>query len=41
MDHAIELVPDAQMLAQRGYTSGASQQKQLDEFLEENLKADI
>jgi len=37
-DHAIELVPDAQMFSTKVYLLVPVEQKQLDEFLEENLQ---
>src|SRR5882724_8126065 len=38
-DHAIELIPDAQMFSTKVYPLEPVEQKQLDEFLEENLKS--
>ena len=38
-DHAIELVPAAQMLITKVYPLPPVKQKQLDDFLEENLKS--
>src|SRR5882724_5749939 len=38
-DHAIELIPDAQMFSMKVYPLAPVKQKQLDEFLEENLKS--
>ena len=38
-DHAIELIPDAQMFSTKVYPLAPVEQKQLDEFLEENLKS--
>jgi len=38
-DHAIELIADAQMLSMKVYPLVPVKQKQLDEFLEENLKS--
>ena len=38
-DHAIELVPDSQMFSTKVYPLAPVKQKQLDKFLEENLKS--
>ena len=38
-DHAIELIPDAQMFSTKVYPLEPVEQKQLDEFLDENLKS--
>src|SRR5882724_2067515 len=38
-DHAIKLIPDAQMFSTKVYPLVPVEQKQLDEFLEENLKS--
>src|SRR5467141_2360613 len=38
-DHAIELIPDAQMFSTKVYPLAPVEQKQLDEFLDENLKS--
>ena len=38
-DHAIKLIPDAQMFSTKVYPLDPVKQKQLDEFLEENLKS--
>jgi len=38
-DHAIELIPDAQMFSTKVYPLAPVKQKQLDESLEENLKS--
>ena len=38
-DHAIELIPDTQMFSTKVYPLVPVKQKQLDEFLEENLKS--
>ena len=38
-DHAIELVPDAHNFSTKVYPLAPVKQKQLDEFLDENLKS--
>ena len=38
-DHAIELIPDAQTFSTKVYQLAPVEQKQLDEFLDENLKS--
>jgi len=38
-DHAIELVPDAQMFSTKVYPLALVKQRQLDKFLDENLKS--
>ena len=38
-DHAIELIPDAQNFSTKVYPLATVEQKQLDEFLNENLKS--
>jgi len=38
-DHTIELIPDAQMFSTKVYTLAPVKHKQLDEFLNENLKS--
>ena len=38
-DHAIELVPDARNFSTKVYPLALVEQKQLDEFLDENLKS--
>src|SRR5882672_9308320 len=38
-DHAIELIPDAQTFSTKVYPLALVEQKQLDEFLDENLKS--
>src|SRR5882724_3392571 len=38
-DHAIKLIPDAQMFSMKVYPLVPVEQKQLDDFLEENLKS--
>ena len=38
-DHAIELVPDSQAFSTKVYPLAPVEQKQLDDFLDENLKS--
>src|SRR6267142_2705854 len=38
-DHAIKLIPDAQMFSTKVYPLAPVEQKKLDEFLDENLKS--
>jgi hypothetical protein len=38
-DHAIELVPNARPISCKAYPLSQNEQKQLDEFLEENLRS--